>query len=346
LAGVTSQRVATERIEQHVLFCGDQRKPPVFFIHGNFSAATYYQELMQALSGEFYCIAPDLRGYGETEHKLIDARRGARDWADDLQALMRALAVPHAHFIGWSAGAAPIMQLAIDACEAVQSLTLVAPESPFGYGGSKDEKGTPTFEDFAGSGGGIVSEAFIERIKQQDTSSDHADSPRNIIRQSYYANPLVHPREDELLAASLQQAIGEQDYPGDWRESPNWPYRSPGDFGAINAISARHYRLDRFAFIEEKPPVLWVRGDVDCIISDTSMSDPGYLGQMGLMPGWPGSEVYPPQPMVSQMRYVLDAYAELGGIYREKVMAGVGHSPFIERPREFEKLYMAFLNSV
>ena len=53
------------------------------------------------------------------------------------------------------------------------------------------------------------------------------------------------------------------------------------------------------------------------------------------MPGWPGDDVFPPQPMVTQMRAVLDRYAATGGAYREVVLPGVGHSPHVERPREF-----------
>ena len=33
----------------------------------------------------------------------------------------------------------------------------------------------------------------------------------------------------------------------------------------------------------------------------------------GVLPGWPGADVYPVQPMVSQTRGVLDRYASAGG---------------------------------
>jgi len=39
--------------------------------------------------------------------------------------------------------------------------------------------------------------------------------------------------------------------------------------------------------------------------------------------------------MVTQTRAVLDRYAATGGAYREVVLPGVGHSPHVERPREF-----------
>jgi pimeloyl-ACP methyl ester carboxylesterase len=84
-----------------------------------------------------------------------------------------------------------------------------------------------------------------------------------------------------------------------------------------------------------KPPVLWVRGDADQIVSDTSVFDLAFLGSVGAVPGWPGAETCPPQPMVTQMRAVLDRYAATGGAYREVVLPDVGHSPHVERPQEF-----------
>ena len=53
-----------------------------------------------------------------------------------------------------------------------------------------------------------------------------------------------------------------------------------------------------------------------------------------MVPGWPGEQERPVQPMVSQTRYLLDGYRAAGGTYREVVM-DAGHSPFLERPEEF-----------
>ena len=84
-----------------------------------------------------------------------------------------------------------------------------------------------------------------------------------------------------------------------------------------------------------KPPVTWVRGSADAIVSDTSLFDLAYLGQLGAVPGWPGAEACPPQPMVGQTRAVLERYAAAGGSFTEVVLDGCGHSPHIERPDEF-----------
>lgn len=81
-------------------------------------------------------------------------------------------------------------------------------------------------------------------------------------------------------------------------------------------------------------------------MSDTSLMDLGTLGQFGFVPEWPGVDVFPPQPMVSQTRHVLDQYRNNGGRYEEFVVEGTGHSPHIEKPEVvWEKLIAHFANS-
>jgi pimeloyl-ACP methyl ester carboxylesterase len=96
--------------------------------------------------------------------------------------------------------------------------------------------------------------------------------------------------------------------------------------------------------LADKPPVLWVRGDADQIVSDTSVFDLAFLGSVGAVPGWPGAQAFGPQPMVTQTRSVLDRYAATGGAYREVVFADVGHSPHVERPHEFADVLRAHLD--
>ena len=88
LEGITSQMVQTERLNTHLLTCGPVDGTPVVFLHGNFSAATVLggDDAGPAPQG-YRAIAPDLRGYGWTEDKLVDATRGMGDWSDDLAAL-------------------------------------------------------------------------------------------------------------------------------------------------------------------------------------------------------------------------------------------------------------------
>jgi pimeloyl-ACP methyl ester carboxylesterase len=161
----------------------------------------------------------------------------------------------------------------------------------------------------------------------------------------YFKPPFrATPEREDVFVSSLNSTrVGDGFYPGDMTLSDNWPGVAPGTSGINNALSPKYVNQRGFADIADKPPVLWVRGDSDQIVSDTSFFDFGFLGQIGAVPGWPGAEVYPPQPMVSQMRAVLDAYTKAGGTYWEKVIEDCGHSPLVEKPEEFQGMLLEHL---
>ncbi len=346
LPGITEAMVDTPRLKMHVLSCGPEGGEPVIFIHGNFSSATYWEETMLALPARYQAVAPDLRGYGLTEDKLIDATRGAKDWADDLEALFSVLGIDKAHLVGWSLGAAVVFQYLLDHPDKILSITLIAPVSPYGFSGTKDIHGTPCYDDYAGSGGGAVNPEFVQRIKDGDRSGDSPNSPRSIINAFYYKAPFRPAREEDFLSASLLEKIGPDRYPGDSVPSPNWPFVAPGRWGPINAISPKYFNVGSSLInVQPKPPILWVRGSHDQIVADQSLFDIGTLGKLGFIPGWPGDDAFPPQPMLAQMRTVLDAYAARGGRYHEVVIADTAHSPHIEKPAEFMAAFHQHLES-
>ena len=343
LPGITSQMVPTRRLKTHVLFSGAEGGDPVLFIHGNASSSTFWEETMLALPPRYRAIAPDLRGYGDTEDLLIDATRGVADWVEDIKALSDTLGDRPAHLIGWSLGAAPALQFAMDYPGLVRSITLVNPVSPYGFGGTYGVDGRPNYDDFAGSGGGSVNPEFVRRMQMGDRGDEDANSPRNVINTFYYKPPFRAGREEAFLDSLLLEKTGEDRYPGDFTPSDNWPTVAPGIYGPINATSPKYLNLSGIVKMAHKPPILWIRGDSDQIVSDTSLFDFGTLGKLGAVPGWPGDAVFPPQPMVSQTRAVLDQYAANGGEYREVVIADAGHSPHVEQPAAFREAFIAFL---
>jgi len=340
MSALESKTITTSRLATHVWVAGSPDKPAVVLLHGNVSSARFYDRLQAALADDFYVLAPDMRGFGRSEAKPVDATRGVADLSDDIAALLDSPELglapdAKAHVVGWSLGGNVAMQIALDHGRRVASLVLINPGSPYGYGGCKGLDGEPCWPDCAGSGGGTANPEFIKQLEANNDADDGL--PRTIMNSFYWKPPFRPAREheDRYVAGMLEMAIGPTNYPGDAQPSDNWPGTAPGTTGVVNALSPKYLDQGRLTELADKPAILWVRGADDQIVSDNSMFDLGTLGQLGQVPGWPGAEVYPPQPMVSQMRAVLERYANNGGHFDERVFEDTGHGPHIEKHDQF-----------
>ncbi|MFC4852418.1 alpha/beta fold hydrolase [Actinophytocola glycyrrhizae] len=330
LNGITAKRVTTPRLTAQVLSVEGRDGDPVVFVHGNVSSSLFWQRQMLDLPAGYRPLAVDLRGFGGSDPLPVDATRGLRDFTDDVLSLD----LGPAHYVGWSMGGGVIMQLLRDHPELVRTLTLVNPVSPYGFGGTTDADGTLISPDGAGAGAGGANPDFVARLADGDRGADPT-SPRTIMHTFYVHPPCTLADEDEFVESMLTTRTGEGNYPGDTVPSDVWPGAAPGQRGVLNTMAPNHFRIDDLHTITRKPPILWLRGANDQIVSDTSMFDLAHLGQLGAVPGWPGAETHPPQPMVTQTRAALDRYAAAGGAYEEIVFPDTGHSPHIERPAEF-----------
>ncbi|GIJ41158.1 alpha/beta hydrolase [Micromonospora andamanensis] len=333
--------VAANGLTQSVRVAGPPDGVPVLLIHGNCSSALFWEPLVRRLPGHLRIVAPDLRGFGQTDTAPVDATRGLADFADDVAALFDVGSLFPAGaqpvVVGHSLGAGVAMQLLVDLPGRVAGLLLEAPISPYGFGGTRGLEGAPTRPDFAGAGAGTADPDFVRRLSAKDRDDDGPTSPRAVLRNAYVADPATLGDDEELLLDTLlSTATGDDNYPGTAEPSANWPGTAPGGRGVLNAFAPSNFRIaDDLVAVPTKPPITWVRGDADAFVSDTSQFDVAHLGSLGVVPGWPGEEGYPPQPMIGQTRAVLERYAAAGGTYREVVLTGCGHSPHIERPAEF-----------
>ena len=324
-------------IRQHYLEAGDASAPCVVLVHGNVSSSTFWLPLMESLSSDFHVVAPDLRGYGDTEPRGVDASRGVRDWSDDVHAFVSALGISKAHFVGWSMGGGVVMQLLLDHPEVVASLSLQAPVSPYGFGGTARD-GSLLNADASGTGGGGANPEFVANLKAGLMDDTGPTSPRGVMRQFYVADPACFGElEDAYVKSMLSTVTGDDNYPGTMTASEHWPAIAPGDRGVLNTMSPKYFNTSGITKLASKPPILWVHGEADQIVGDASFFDLNTLGKFGVVPGWPGDEVAPPQPMIAQTRDVLEAYAAAGGTYTELSLPGCGHSPHLERPAEVEQ---------
>ena len=344
--GVTAEFITTDRLTARVLTAGPIDGVPILLLHGNHSSATWWEENMVALGEGYRAIAPDLRGIGEADSAArIDATRGMADWGEDAIALMDHLGHKRFHVVASSLGGNVAWWLIAHHSERLISVVQVCPGSPFGFGGTKDVDGTPCYDDYAGGGGGLIPPPFVEAIRSGDRSTDTMFSMRAVFRARTWAVP--PPREDEYVDSALQVHLGDDAYPGDVTPSGNWPFVAPGQWGPNNAISCK-YGLDPadIAAADPKPPIFWIRGENDVAVSNNAAADLGTIGPTGLIPGYPGPEVFPPQPMLDQITATLEGYAAAGGEFAELVMADCGHVPYIEKPQEFNRALIAHLDRV
>ncbi len=351
MEGIKSQIVQTERLRVHVLTAGPEDGIPVILVHGNGASSTFWEETMLALPDRYRGIAPDMRGYGDTEPLPVDATLGLDDMVWDLRSLVEAMGIhtrgtehrQKYHIVGHSMGGGIVMKYALAHSDELLSITLVDTMSPYGYSGSKDVEGTQCHADGAPAGAGSVNADFVRLMMEKERGTDNPVSPRNVLRQFYVKPPFLPAREEALLSSMLSLRVGPDWYPGDSIPSPHWPGVAPGEKGIVNAFGRKYFDASGIVDIEPKPPILWIRGEDDLIVGNNAMWDIAALGAMGAVPGWPGPEDCPPQPMLDQTRAVLDRYQANGGSYREEVIADAGHSPYIEKPEVFNALFHDFL---
>ncbi len=346
--GIIAYTVETSRLRANVLerVIDGERSDHVgtiVFIHGNVSSSSFWQPTMLRMPDVYRCIAIDLRGFGDSETLDVDATRGLADFSDDVASVLSEMAIDSAHVVGWSMGGGVVQQLMLDYPNLVTTATLQAPVSPYGFGATAGADGRLVTVDAAGCGAGGANQDFVARVKSGDTTADDQTSPRSVYRSAYVKPGFESDLEDLWVESMLSTKTGEGNYPGNSVPSSNWPGFAPGDRGILNTMAPTYFNTSGIVDLERKPPVLWIRGLDDAIVSDASFFDLNYLGQIGVIPGWPGEELAPAQPMVSQTRAVLEAYATAGGQFREVALENCGHSPQLEHPDAFDDALLAHI---
>jgi len=318
-------------------------KPKLMLVHGNASSSAFFFPAILDLAEHYDIVAPDLNGFGDTEATPVHAPTALKDWAADLKALADALHFDRFALLGWSLGGGVAQRFALDYPEKLTHLILLSPMSPYGFGGTRGEEGTMYDERGWGSPGGFGNPAFLQKLAEKDRGDDPM-AARSVLEKSLFASgwPVSREWQDLYVDELLKIRLGEDYYPGDYQPLASFPYVLPGTRGISNSLAPQYANVSAIADIPKKPPILWVRGDRDSLVSDRSFSDLATLGQLNLIPGYPGEEAFPPQPMVAQTRAVLEKYKANGGAYREVVFEGCAHAAMLEDSPRFLKELLAF----
>ena len=94
------------RMEGHQIIAtlsGDPANPPIFLIHGWMSHRGVWESTLRALEGKYYCIAPDLLGFGASD-KPADADYSQEAQAQRIFELADQLGITRFSLIGHSMG--------------------------------------------------------------------------------------------------------------------------------------------------------------------------------------------------------------------------------------------------
>lgn len=120
---------------------GKAAAPPVILLHGGLGNGDHFAHQVPALIGRFRVIAIDSRGQGRST--LTRGKLSYRAMAADVVAVMDALAIKRAAFVGWSDGGAIALALGIHHGERVERLFVFG--TNYDRRGSKPHKQTATF---------------------------------------------------------------------------------------------------------------------------------------------------------------------------------------------------------
>ncbi|MBC7879916.1 MAG: alpha/beta hydrolase [Anaerolineae bacterium] len=111
----------------NLLDCGAGESTLIFLHYFGGSSRTWL-EVIEHLKDNSRCIAPDLRGFGESQPTA--GQYAMADYADDLEGMIQALGLTRYILIGHSMGGKIALAFAVRQPTGLQSLVLIAPSPP------------------------------------------------------------------------------------------------------------------------------------------------------------------------------------------------------------------------
>lgn len=312
---------------------GNPNGKPLLLIHGNAVHSGIWELVAERFPSKYRIIAPDLRGYGKTSRELkIDAKNGVQNWVDDLTSIVRELRLEQVEVWGHSLGGVVLWGLLAHDVNWISRAVFISTGSPFGFG-------KLNWEDGAGTGAGFVHHEFVKCLEQKYVGDGtQVFHPFSVYKRLFNQQPTLFNLQ-KIIEMGFDMDLTEQGYPGDWEKSENWPCRKPGKWGAVNALSPL-YQKELIKNLTDsyhcKPELIWIHGKQDGIVSNQSYADIGYLGKIGVIPDWPGEEIYPQQKMIDELRELFDIKKEQGFEVSEIELENCGHFPFLETEEFWE----------
>lgn len=124
-------KVQTGNFTTHCEHSGADHAETILFLHGSgpgVTAWSNWQFALPALADRFHCLAPDLAGFGATEHPQnppTGMRSWMRRWVDQCLTLLDAQQLEKVHLVGNSMGGAIALHLMMEAPERFTRVVLM-----------------------------------------------------------------------------------------------------------------------------------------------------------------------------------------------------------------------------
>ena len=104
---------------------------PVLLLHGNMSSSVHFEPLIERLRGGWRCIAPDLRGFGDSTYRA--SFDSLDELAEDVSLFLERLGLPSVFVAGWSTGGGIGLKLAAICPDKVRKLFCIEGAGHRGY---------------------------------------------------------------------------------------------------------------------------------------------------------------------------------------------------------------------
>jgi 2-hydroxymuconate-semialdehyde hydrolase len=130
---VTNAEVKTGNVRTFYNRSGEDKTETILFLHGSgpgVTALSNWQFALPVLGENFHCLAPDLVGFGASEHPQnppTGMRNWMRLWVDQCLGFLDALKIDKVHLVGNSMGGAIALHLMMEAPDRFSRVVLMGP---------------------------------------------------------------------------------------------------------------------------------------------------------------------------------------------------------------------------
>ncbi|GAB3683602.1 alpha/beta fold hydrolase [Salinisphaera aquimarina] len=125
MSALNNEMIDTARGSFHVRSVGAATSPPVLMLHGWPQSSYCWKSVAEALAGDWRLIMPDMRGLGDSPRTLDGGAYAKQALAQDMLAVLDALAIERCALVGHDWGGAVAQEIALAEPSRIERLVLL-----------------------------------------------------------------------------------------------------------------------------------------------------------------------------------------------------------------------------